>query len=260
MAFSAWHLLRKHDVTFFRPSFRMAAIYALIGSILVGLVGHAQGQFMTKVQPMKMAAAEAHYHTEDPAALSLITITNLDETEEIFSFRIPFMLSLMSYNRPSGEVKGINDLQDELTQSYGPGDYVPPVNLNFWSFRAMVGAGGLMVVLSILGVLWSKDRSLDTRTWYLKAMMFAAGLPYLASTTGWILAETGRWPWIVYGLQKVEDAVSPNVPAWNVIFSLGVMTILYTALTIIAFRLAIKYGTSDVRIKDTTPAEHEATD
>jgi len=251
MAFSAWHLMRKHDVTFFRPSFRMAAIYALIGSVLVGGIGHAQGQFMTRNQPMKMAAAEAHWETENPAALSLVS---LGAAEDSFSIRIPALLSFMNFNRFNGEVKGINDLQEELTQTYGTGDYVPPVALNYWSFRAMVGAGGLMVLLSFLGVLWSKDLRLDSRKLYLRIMMFAAGLPYLAVTTGWILAETGRWPWIVYGLQKIDDAVSPNVPAWNIIFSLVVMTVLYTVLTLVAFKLGLKYGTDDVKIRETTSA------
>jgi len=260
MAFSAWHLLRKHDVTFFRPSFRMAAFYALIGSVLVGLIGHVQGQFMFEHQPMKLAVAEAHFNTEDPASLSLLTIGNWEQTEDVFSIRIPALLSFMTFNRPYGEIKGINELNEEFAETYGPGDYVPPVALNYWSFRAMIGAGGLMVLLSFLGVLWSKDRSLDAKTWYLKAMMFSAGLPYLAVTTGWILTETGRWPWIVYGLQKINAAVSPNVPAWNVIFSLVIMTVLYTVLTIIALKLGLKYGTSDVKIREITTADTTAAD
>jgi cytochrome d ubiquinol oxidase subunit I len=255
MAFSAWHLLRKHDVSFFRPSFRMAAFYALIGSVLVGLIGHVQGQFMVRHQPMKMAVAEAHFNTEDPAALSIFTIGTWDQTEEVFSIRIPALLSFMTYSQPYGEIKGINQLQEEFSQTYGPGDYVPPVALNYWSFRAMVGAGGLMVLLSLVGVLWSKDSNLDNKTVYLKAMTFAAGLPYLAVTTGWILAETGRWPWIVYGLQRIDEAISPNVPSWNIIFSLITMTVLYSVLTIIAFKLGIKYGTGDVKIKEIISAE-----
>ena len=254
MAFSAWHLLRKHDVTFFRPSFRMAAIYALIGSTAVGLVGHLQGQYMVEKQPMKMAVAEAHYNTEDPAALSLLTIGTWDQSEEVFSIRIPSLLSFMTYSQPYGEIKGINQLQDEFTETYGEGNYVPPVALNYWSFRAMVGAGGAMVLLSFLGILWSKDRKLDEKTLYLKIMMWAAALPYLAVTTGWILSETGRWPWIVYGLQTIEDAISPNVPAWNVLVSLILMTVLYSVLTVIALKLGLKYGTSDVKIKETASA------
>ncbi|MEN8172494.1 MAG: cytochrome ubiquinol oxidase subunit I [Chloroflexota bacterium] len=256
MAFSAWHLLRKHDVTFFRPSFRMAAIYALIGSLLVGVIGHMQGQFMVEHQPMKMAVAEAHFNTEDPASLSLFTIGNWEQTEDIFSIRVPALLSFMTYNRPYGEIKGINQLQVELEQIYGSGDYVPPVALNYWSFRAMIGAGGLMVLIAFLGVLWSKDRGLDDKKIFLKVVVYAAALPYLAVTTGWILAETGRWPWIVYGLQKIEDAVSPNVPAWNVAISLTLMLVIYTVFTIVAYKLAVKYGTSDVKIREiTTTAE-----
>ena len=254
MAFSAWHLLRKHDVTFFRPSFRMAAIYALIGSVAVGLVGHLQGQYMVEKQPMKMAVAEAHYNTEDPAALSLFTIGTWDQSEEVFSIRIPALLSFMTYSQPYGEIKGINQLQSEFTQTYGEGDYIPPVALNYWSFRAMVGAGFAMVLLSFLGILWSKDNKLDKKKTYLKIMMWAAALPYLATATGWLLTETGRWPWIVYGLQTIEDAISPNVPAWNILVSLILMTVLYSVLTVIAVKLGIKYGTSDVKIKETAVA------
>jgi cytochrome d ubiquinol oxidase subunit I len=248
--FSAWHLLREQSVTFFRSSFRMAAFYALIGSSLVGLIGHVQGQFMVEHQPMKMAVAEAHWNTEDPAALSLFTIGNWEQTEDVFSIRVPALLSFMTYSRPYGEIKGINELQVELEQTYGPGDYVPPVALNYWAFRAMIGAGTVMILLSFLGVLWSKDQKLVTKTLFLKAVVYSAALPYLAVSTGWILTETGRWPWIVYGLQKIEDAVSPNVPAWNVAFSLAVMIVLYTVFTIVAYKLAVKYGTSDVMLTE----------
>ena len=248
MAFSAWHLLRKHEVAFFHKSFQMAALYALIGSVLVGVVGHMQGQYAVKHQPMKMAVAEAAYETEDPAALSLLTIGTLDQSEEIFSIRVPNILSFMSYNTFYGEVRGIYDLEAEFDEMYGPGDYTPPVAINYWSFRAMVGAGLLMVLLSGLGVYWSKKEQLEGQTLYLKGMLFSAALPYIAVTTGWILAETGRWPWIVYGLQTIEDAVSPNVPAWNILLSLVLMTVLYTVLTVIAFKLALKYGTGDTEI------------
>ncbi len=256
MAFSAWHLLKKRDTSFFRASFRMASIYALIGSLLVGGIGHIQGQFIAKHQPMKLAVAEAHWETEDPAALSLVSIMNWEQTEEIFSIRIPYLLSFMTYNRPSGEVKGINELKLELSQTYGPGDYVPPVVLNYWAFRAMVGAGSLMILLSFLGVLWSKNENLMSKVRYLQIMMFSAALPYLAVTTGWILTETGRWPWIVYGLQRIDDAVSPNVPAWNIILSLITMTVLYTVLSIIALKLGLKYGTKAVNA-DLRPAAED---
>jgi cytochrome d ubiquinol oxidase subunit I len=152
-------------------------------------------------------------------------------------------------------VQGINELQAEAVQKYGAGDYVPPVALNFWAFRLMVGAGTLMVLLALLAVLWSRQGQLNKKTAFLKLLMFAPALPFLASTMGWVMAETGRWPWIVYGLQKVEDAVSPYVPAWNVAFSLVVLGLLYSALTIVAFNLAMKAGKSDLKQKETAAAD-----
>ncbi|MGD8457265.1 MAG: cytochrome ubiquinol oxidase subunit I [Anaerolineales bacterium] len=255
MAFSAWHLLRKHDVTFFRPSFRMAAIYALIGSVLVGVIGHFNGLFIIDHQPLKMSSAEAHWETAQPASFIVFALIDEENRTNTFEISIPYMLSFLSTNSFTAEVKGINDLEAQVETQFGAGDYLPPVTLNFWTFRLMVGIGLLMILIASLGVLWSKKPDLDKRKWYLKATIYSAILPYLAVTSGWILTETGRWPWIVYGLQKIEDGVSPNVPAWNIAVSLGVMLVLYTVLTVIAVRLAVKYGTSDVKIKDTSASD-----
>jgi len=246
MAFSAWHLLRKHEVDIFRTSFRMASIYALAGSIFVAGIGHFQGQFLVEHQPLKMAAAEALWETEQPAALSMFAIIDEDSRSNSMDIGLPAMLSFMSYNNFTGEVEGINDLAAQAEAEYGSGDYIPPVALNYWSFRLMVGSGGLLILIALAGVLWSKNNDITEKKGYLKIVIYAAVLPYLAVSTGWILAETGRWPWIVYGLQKIEDAVSPNVPAWNVAFSLGLMTIIYTIFTVVAYKLAIKYGTGEV--------------
>lgn len=99
-----------------------------------------------------------------------------------------------------------------------------------------------MILLSGLAIFWSQKGQLDKKAWFLKLLMPAAFLPYLATSFGWIMAEVGRSPWIVYGLQKVEDALSPNVPAWNVLFSMVVLGLLYTVLTIVAASLMLKYG------------------
>ena len=142
LGISAYHLVKKsgtHEV--WRRSFLMAAIFALIGSVLVGLVGHSQGQHMFKTQPMKMAAAEALWETEQPADLSLFTISDETKRKEIFSIKLPAMMSLLNCNNLTCEIRGINDIQAEYEQTYGPGDYIPPVTLVFWAFRVMVGAG-----------------------------------------------------------------------------------------------------------------------
>ena len=109
----------------------------------------------------------------------------------------------------------------------------------------MVFAGLLMILLAILALIWSKNNRMEKHGWFLKLLMPAACLPYLASVCGWLLAETGRWPWIVFGLQKVQSAVSPNVPAWNVAASLIVLGLLYAILIGFALPLAMKYGKAD---------------
>jgi cytochrome d ubiquinol oxidase subunit I len=212
LGFSAYRLLKqnKKELEFFTRSFRWAATYALIGSILVAIIGHFQGQFLVQHQPLKMAAAEALWETEEPAGFALVA--GIDEQGESNSFelKIPAMLSFLSFNNFTGKVQGINELQAEAVQQFGPGDYVPPVALIFWAFRLMVGAGSLMVLLALLAVIWSRGGQLEKKTIFLKILMFAPALPFLASTMGWVMAETGRWPWIVYRLQMVENAISPN--------------------------------------------------
>lgn len=135
MGISAWHLAKKHDVDFFQKSFKYSVIYGLIGVLAVCGIGHAQGQFLMDVQPMKMAAAEAHWETEDPASFVAIAAIDEEAGENTFSIEIPNMLSFMTYNSFSGEVKGIHDLQAEYEAKYGEGNYVPQVTPLFWSFR-----------------------------------------------------------------------------------------------------------------------------
>jgi len=245
MALSAWHLIKgkAENMEFFRRSFQWGAVFGFIGAILVGVIGHYQGQFLVIHQPMKMAAAEAHWETEDPAGLSLFAIIDKDSRTNPVDIKVPGMLSFMSYNKFTGAVEGLDDLQAQAEAEYGSGDYIPPVTLNYWSFRIMVGFGSLMVLMSALGIWWRKD--IEKRTLYLKAIIPAGFMPTIAITLGWILAETGRWPWIVYGLQKIDDAISPNVPPWNIWFSMISLTVLYGVIMVIGAKLALKYGTGD---------------
>jgi cytochrome d ubiquinol oxidase subunit I len=245
MGLSAWHLLRKHESSFFRTSFRWAATYALVGSVLVGVIGHFQGQFLVEHQPLKMAAAEALWETEQPAGFSVIAWADEAGQRNVFDVKIPGVLSFLSYNNFTSKVEGIKDLQAQAVKQYGPGNYIPPVMLNFWAFRIMVGAGTVMVLLSLLAVLWRNQ--IEKKTGFLRVLLWAPVLPYLAGTFGWVLAETGRWPWIVYGLLKIQDAVSPNVPAWNIAFSLAAFSVLYGVLSVVAFNLAVKHGTGEVK-------------
>jgi cytochrome d ubiquinol oxidase subunit I len=250
LAFSAWHILNKSENKIFRTSFPFGAIYSLIGVVVANLVGHFQGQFLVQHQPLKMSAAEALWETQQPAALALVAGIDEANKSNTFEIAVPGALSFMSYNNFTGEVKGLNQIQEDAGAQYGEGNYIPPVALAFWSFRIMVGAGLLMALLALLAVVWSKkDGILEKKPAFLKILVFSPLLAYLASTFGWILTEVGRWPWIVYGLQKIEDAVSPNVPAWNVLVSIVLFSILYTVLSIVALRLALKQGKKDVSLQ-----------
>ncbi len=245
LGISAWHLLRnkREHQDFFSRSFRIATVYGLIAIVLVILVGHSQAQHMVETQPMKMAAAEGLFESEDPAALSLITIGDWEQREEVFSIRIPRMLSLLSYNQLDGEVKGIHDLQAEYEETYGEGkNYIPPVALSYWSFRAMVGSGFLMLALAAVGLyLILKDRFTSNRR-FLQILIPALLLPYIANTAGWLLTEVGRQPWIVFGLQRTEDAVSPNVSAGMVALSLVLFTLIYGVLMVVDVYLLGRVG------------------
>lgn len=242
LAFSAYHLLRKNRLELFRRSFTMALIYGLIGTALVILVGHNQAQHMIQAQPMKMAAAEALWETESPASFSLLTIGNEPELRDVFAIRLPAMLSFLAYNRLEGEVPGIKNLQAEYEQTYGPGNYIPPVAVSYWAFRFMVGAGFLMLAIILAGlVLLLRDRY-EQSPLFLRILMWAVPLPYIANSTGWLFTEIARQPWIVFGLQRTEDAVSPNVTTGMVLFSLIAFTLIYGILMAVDVYLLLKYG------------------
>jgi len=250
---SAWHLLRKSDqIEVFTRSFRIGIVFAVVGVLFSMLVGHSQAQYMTRIQPMKMAAAEALWETEDPAAMSLFTIGNEKERRDVFAIRVPGLLSFMAYNRFSGEVRGINDLQREYQLTYGPGDYVPPVAISYWTFRIMVGAGMAMLALAAFGMWKAARKGVPDSAWYLKLMLWAIALPYIANSAGWIFTEVGRQPWIVFGLQKTADAVSPSVSVFEVMFSLIAFTLVYGVLMVADVVLLKKYAAAGVPDDDST--------
>jgi len=247
MSFSAWHLLKDKAETreFFTRSFRWAAIFALIGALLVGLIGHAQGQFLAQSQPLKIAAMEGHWETEAPASFSVIAIVNQEKQANTFEIKVPKFLSLMLFNDLSTGFKGLKELQEEEIAKYGPGNYIPPVLISYGSAGTMIGIGLVMVLIAILAVWWSWKEKLQERRWFLRMLILTGLLPTIAITAGWLIAETGRWPWIVHGLQKIEDAVSPAITPGIIIFSMSSFLVLYSVLGVIGVSLMLKYGKSD---------------
>ena len=189
---------------------------------------------------------EGHWETEQPASFSVIAGIDQDNLKNSFDIKIPKALSFLLFNDFTSEFKGLKELQDEEIAKYGPGNYIPPVVISYWSSRTMIGIGLLMILVAGLAVLWSrKDDLVEKRAWFLRILIPGGLLPTIASTAGWLVAETGRWPWIVHGLQKIEDAVSPNITPGNIIFSLVSFIILYGILAVIGISLMLRYGKSD---------------
>jgi cytochrome d ubiquinol oxidase subunit I len=250
LGISAWHLARAKDEETrdaFSRSFRFGAVYGFAATVAVMVVGHTQAQYMVKIQPMKMAAAEALWETADPAPMSLFTWGHEPERRDLFAVKVPGLLSFLAYNRFTGEVKGVKDLQEEYEAKYGPGDYVPPVMWTYWNFRVMVGAGFLMFLLSGWALAAMLRDRIGASPRLLAFLVPAMVLPYVANSAGWIFTEIGRVPWIVFGLMKIEAGVSPNVTAGEVLLSVVLFTLLYAALMAADIYLLAKYGKAGLK-------------
>ena len=251
LGISAYHLFyKKRDSEIFLRSFKWGAVAGVIGISLVSLTGHSQAQYMVEAQPMKMAAGEALWQTEDPADLSLVTIIDEDQQRNVFDIRIPRALSLLAFNRFDGEVQGIKDIQQEYEALYGPGDYVPPVTISYWSFRSMVGVGSLMLLLAFYALFLVLTERLPKADRFLRWLPFAIALPIIGTSTGWIFTEVARQPWIVFGIMRTEDAASPNVSVGMLLTSLVVYTLLYGVLIVVDVYLLAKYARDEPPINE----------
>jgi cytochrome bd ubiquinol oxidase subunit I len=245
LGISAYHLLRKKEVDFFRRSFNLAAIIGTIAVTLVIIGGHEQGLWLLQNQPMKAASTEALWTTEDPASFSLLTIGDLSGRREVWSIRVPRVLSLLYYNKLTGEVPGINDLQAQYQAKYGPGDYVPLVVFTYWGFRLMVASGFAMFALGAYALYYVMRNKVGPQIRWLGVFVLAIALPYVANTSGWVLTELGRQPFIVYGLLKTDAAMSPGLSTGMVLFSLIGFALVYLALIITDIYLMAKAARSD---------------
>lgn len=225
---SAYKLVRKQEIEMFKPTFQLGIVVALVSSVLTAVVGHSQAQHLMESQPMKMAAAEALWNTTgDSAPFTLFAIIDPASKENMAEVQVPGVLSILAYNKLHGSVKGMNELNAEYQALYGPGNYIPPVRTTFWSFRLMVVSGTLMILAGLYGtVAMVRNRLLNNKL-YLKLMVWAIALPFIANSTGWIMTEVGRQPWVVFGLQKTTDGVSPTVSAGMVLTSLIGFTVVY---------------------------------
>ncbi|MDA8089699.1 MAG: cytochrome ubiquinol oxidase subunit I [Nitrospiraceae bacterium] len=225
MGISAWHLLKKNETEFFRRSFRIGAAFGLAASLLVVLAGDFHAKEVAETQPSKFAAIEANWKTTNDCAYSLVCIPDVKhERNYIDTLKIPGLLSFLAFGSTKASITGLKDI---------PKDLRPPVMSTFLSFRAMIALGFLFIILAVFAFVYSRGKRLEARRTFLRIMLYAIPLPYIAGQLGWIVAEVGRQPWIVYGVLKTKDAVSGAVSPAQVWTSLTAFTLGYGALAVV---------------------------
>jgi cytochrome bd ubiquinol oxidase subunit I len=244
---SCWHFLRQHDVALFRSAAKVALIVAVPVTLLQLVVGNRFGEAVTSAQGMKIAASEAQWESCEPCSFSLFQIGGFSKDDETprFSITVPWLLSYMATGSFHGQVSGLNELQAQEEDKYGPGNYMPNIRVIYWSMRVMAFAGVLMFLVAALGgwLYWKKK--LERARWFHWTALGAIALPYIAASAGWILTEMGRQPWIVQGLLKTSEANSPSVSTTWLGISLGVFIALYVALGVVDFVLMRRYARPD---------------
>jgi cytochrome bd ubiquinol oxidase subunit I len=249
IAASAWQLARGRDTELFRRVLRMGLSVTLAAGIATAVTGDIQARLMDSQQPMKMAAAEALYNTTAAASFSLVTVGSLNGSQELWSVRVPYLLSLIATLNPHGTVQGINNVERAYVKKYGPGSYRPVIPVTYWSFRLMIGLGGLASVLAAAGLWLTRRRRIPRARLFYRVAIWGVALPYLATTMGWIFTEMGRQPWTVFGVLRTAQSASQGVTASSVIISMIVFTLLYAALAAIAGWLMIHH------VRDGAPQE-----
>ncbi|MDR3684294.1 MAG: cytochrome ubiquinol oxidase subunit I, partial [Geothrix sp.] len=231
LGISAWHLIRRRETAFFQKSFRIAAAWTLVFALFEIAQGHMNAEILHSAQPTKLAAMEAHWETGRQVPMHLLAWPDArNERNAVEALSVPSGLSLMATYSPSGEVKGLKDY---------PAAQRPPVLPVFLSFRAMVGLAFLFLAVGLWAFL--KRHTISESSRFLKVLPWLIPLPYLANELGWTLAELGRQPWIVYGLMKTTDAVSP-IGASQVGTSLVAFFLVYALLGAVDFYLLFKFA------------------
>ena len=239
IAVAAWHLSRNRNLETMRPALKFGLWMMVIAGVGSVISGDQLGLAMVETQPMKMAAAEALYKTSTgaDASFSIFTLGTPDGVHELFSIRVPYLLSFLSTHTLDGTVEGINDLQAQYVQLFGPGDYTPIIWVTYWAFRWMIGLGLLHVLVAVVGLWFTRKGRTPPWAWMWKVAIWAFPLSLAAMIVGWIFTEMGRQPWIVFSLMKTQDGVSPGTTGLEVLISLVAFTAVYGTLAVVEFKL-----------------------
>ncbi|WP_116243779.1 cytochrome ubiquinol oxidase subunit I [Nocardiopsis sp. FIRDI 009] len=228
------------DRALFRGTLRVGLVFTLLAGMIVVLSGDHQAKLAAEYEPMKLAAAEALWDTEEGADFSAFAVGDTEARYNPIDVTVPNVLSFLATGEFDGEVHGMNDLQEAYEEAYGPGDYTPNVFVVYWAFRLMIGLGMAGVAVAALGLFLTRgDRS--PRTWFYFLGMLALPAALAANILGWVVTEMGRQPWTVHGELLTAASVSPGVSLATVATSLAVFTALYGVLFVVEVGLLVKY-------------------
>ncbi|WP_407430234.1 cytochrome ubiquinol oxidase subunit I [Arcticibacter sp.] len=215
-------ILKGKNIRFHNKAFKIAAIFATIAAVLQPLSGDISAKDVAQRQPAKLAAMEAHFHTEEAAPLILGGIVDEEKKEVKYAIKLPGMLSFLAHGDFKTPVTGLDQI---------PEDEQPPIAVTHYAFQIMVGLGMIMLLISVIYfiALWKKPGWLNSR-WLLKLFVAATPMGYIAVEAGWTVTEVGRQPWIIHGIMRTADAVTP-MP--GIIYSFYMYTAIYVSLSII---------------------------
>jgi len=210
-AISAWYLRRGRNPRSSRMALKMTVIMLAVATPLQLFMGDLHGLNTLEHQPIKVAAMEGHWETRQGAPLILFGLPDGQAEENHFEIGIPYLGSLILTHRLDGEIQGLKSV---------PPEDRPPVAIVFWSFRIMVATGLLFIVLSWFALVQMLRGRLYDSPRLLAALSLSWPLPFVAVLAGWFVTEVGRQPWMVYGMMRLEDAVTPSLSGWMALTTL----------------------------------------
>jgi len=218
---SSWYLLKKRESEYAKPMLKISLTVFIITSFLQFGTGHIHSVQVAKTQPVKMAAMEGLWETTEGAGLLLFGMPDESKKTTHFELRIPKLLSLMIYADSNAKIEGLNDSVDELH---------PPVAITSHTYRIMIILGSIFALISLIAIILFAKKKIYETDWFLKILLFAIPLPLISNEMGWMAAEIGRQPWAVYNVIKTADAASVVVPAWQILATIIMFSILYLIL------------------------------
>ncbi|MGV0742773.1 cytochrome ubiquinol oxidase subunit I [Mycolicibacterium sp. XJ870] len=273
-AICAWLMVRAHrrgddesvaveSPTMYRPATILGSWVALVASVVLFYTGDIQGKLMFDQQPMKMASAESLCDTETDPKFSVLTVGTHNNCDSVIHvIEVPYVLPFLAEGTFSGvTLEGVNDLQQQFEERFGPGDYRPNLFVTYWSFRAMIGLMFIPLAFALVALWLTRGRRIPHQRWFGTFSLVTLPTPFLAHSAGWVFTEMGRQPWVVVpnptGDQLVRMTVQEGVSdhaAGTVFFSLGVFTLLYGVLAVIWFWLMRRYVVEGPQEHDSEPA------